>query len=320
MRHFISLMYHNVVKEGHAFPDLSPSVTSYFVGEQSFHRQMQSVHESSDCCALSEVRAFYSMRGPDSREAPFSVRPKVFTHPGRGAVCPMGGHGQDRLPTQRMTASSGKEAGRIPVHISFDDGWLGTIDVAGPILETFGLSATLFVTTDLIGRSDFVDRTTIQQLPPEFTLGSHARSHRLLNQLEDRDIREELQTSKQELENLVGYEIDTLSIPGGAYDARVRRIAREEGYRMVFTSDIRVNSHKDDPFAIGRIAIRENTLDDRFHLYLSGDVRHERRKQRLIRSVKRFLRPTPYECLRRLLLGEERNQHDMVQLTRRRAL
>jgi hypothetical protein len=50
-------------------------------------------------------------------------------------------------------------------------------------------------------------------------------------------LREEWGRSRRELEDVLGEEVATASIPGGAYSSAVARAAAAEGYRALFTSE-----------------------------------------------------------------------------------
>ncbi len=277
MQSFVSLMYHNVTANGAAHPDLSPSVTSYFVDRDTFAAQMQELQRLGRCQDWEAIRRFYTF---------------------------------DDIETDRLLNH------RPAVQISFDDGWMGSVDVAGPILESHRFQAMLFVTTDLVGRDRFVTATDLQQLPPQtFRVGSHAKTHRLLNRLNEHEIRNELHSSKQSLEDIVGYEIDTLSIPGGAVDARVRRIADELGYRYLCTSRIHANSRQTGPLHIGRIAIKQATALADFRHYVCHRLGRERLRQSLLSVPKQVLGRKLYDSMRRRLLGEAHDQQEMVDLS-----
>ena len=273
---FLSLMYHNVTAPGALFPRLSPSITSYFVDRTVFERHMRIVSERAEPVALHDIRS---------------------------------GDSEDHR-------SRSRESNRSGIQITFDDGWSGSVYEAGPVLENFDLRAHLFVTTDLIGRPGFLTRRELQNLPAKtFGVGSHARSHRLLNQLSEPEISGELQSSKQTLEDLLGTEVDTLSIPGGATDDRVLRIARKSGYRFVFTSDVHLNSAETLKSSIGRVAIRSTTTDDDIRRWALGRLGRDRLRNLTLRMSRRLLGESRYGRIRRCLFGEDRGQDEMVDLS-----
>jgi peptidoglycan/xylan/chitin deacetylase (PgdA/CDA1 family) len=266
---FVTLMYHNVTPDGACFPDLSPSATSYFVSRTQFEGQIaQSAAAGARCMDVTALRRFYQSSG--------------------GTPCPPGRH---------------------CVLLTFDDGWRDGVDVGGPILKCHGCRALLFVTTDFLGKPHFLPRGALARLDPTvFHVGSHARTHRMLSQLGDAEIRAELSDSKKDLEDAVGYAVDTLSIPSGAVDARVRRIAAECGYAYVFDSEVRVNRRGDSPLAIARVAVMGCTTPDAVERYVRQRVARERLRRVALQAPKRLLGLKRYERLRRWLLVERRGQ------------
>jgi peptidoglycan/xylan/chitin deacetylase (PgdA/CDA1 family) len=277
MKSFVSLMYHEVFKTGTRFPELSPSVTSYFVSQDRFEQHIAELARQGTWLDSAQMRSFF-----DAKD----------------------------------TSSNMVEQNRPWVQITFDDGWRGSVDNAGPVLERHGCEALLFVTTDLISRPDFVNPHDLQRLPEKtYRIGSHGRTHRLLAHLREKEIREELRSSKHLLEDIVGYEIDMLSIPGGAADRRVCTIATELGYRFVFTSNIHANPSRNGSLDIGRVAIKRRTSTNSVKRYLNQNFRTERVRQNVVRFGRRLLSESIYGKLRRCLLRERPNQNDMTDLS-----
>jgi peptidoglycan/xylan/chitin deacetylase (PgdA/CDA1 family) len=282
-------MYHNVPVTVAPYADLSPSITSYFVEREVFARQMQMLQElGTTCWGPRSLARFYREQGPGVR--------------GQGSEinCP---DLRPLIPDPR------------PVVLTFDDGWRESVDTAGPILESHGYEAMLFITTDLIGRPHFLARSQMDRLPRHvFRIGSHGRSHRLLSQLAERDIHEELAGSKAYLEDAMGCPVDALSVPGGACDDRVQHIAAEIGYRFMFTSRVQANARGQDARAIGRIAIRQSTSLDAFRRIVLQQLGRERLRQWFVQAPKRLLGDARYQRLRSRLLGVTPEHKDMGNL------
>ena len=266
---FVALMYHNVAPDGERYADLSPSATSYFVSRAQFDGQIARIARgSASRMTVSDLRRFYA-----------------------------------------VGIEAASRQARAGILLTFDDGWADGVDAGGPILERYGCGALLFVTTDFLGKQRFLTRAALARLDPNvFHVGSHARTHRMLSQLGEAQIREELSESKKFLEDAVGYAVDTLSIPSGAVDARVRRIAAECGYAYVFDSEVRVNRPGESPLAIGRVAVMSGTSPAAFDRYLHHRVTRERLRRAALQAPKRVLGLRRYERLRRWLLGERRGQ------------
>jgi peptidoglycan/xylan/chitin deacetylase (PgdA/CDA1 family) len=264
-------MYHNVAPEGETYPHLSPSATSYFVSRSAFDAQLSAIADCGGrCMAWEELAAFYRTGTPSLKQASDIRYPVLFT---------------------------------------FDDGWKDCVEVGGPLLAARDWQAVMFVTTDFIGRPHSISREGLSKLDPRvFRVGSHARSHRMLSLLDETEIRAELSDSRNLLEDILGYEVDSISIPSGAVDVRVRRIAADCGYKFVFDSEVRVNRRGDSPLSIGRVAMMHDTPVHDLQRYVRQNIMRERVRRAILQGPKRLLGLRRYEKLRRRLLGEKPGQ------------
>ena len=132
--------------------------------------------------------------------------------------------------------------------------------------------------------------------------------------MSDSAIREELRISKHELERLSGLAITTVAIPNGAVDSRVRRIALELGYTLIFTSETHVNSHWTGPTHIGRAAIRRSTSSLSATELAEGDFGMEPIRRMVLSLPKRILGPQRYRRMRAWWMGEKSSQKEMHDL------
>lgn len=272
LRSFMTLMYHNVAPRAGAYPDLSPSMTSYFVTRDDFEAQLSEL----DACGGSPVTF-------DEFEDFYRPSLDDTITPDNGAC--------------------------HPVLLTFDDGWADGVDLGSPILRQHHCQAFLFITTDFLDRPHFLSRRELAHLDARvFRVGSHARTHRMLSLLDDADIRDELSDSKRILEDLTGCAVDALSIPSGAVDRRVRRIAVECGYRFIFDSDVHANHRGASPLTIGRVALMHDTDLPTFRHYIAQHVTAQRVRRVVLQMPKRLLGLRRYERIRRRLLGEKPSQ------------
>lgn len=264
---FLSIIYHNIVNNISLYYNVSPSSTNYFTSLAAFESQLRELYSHGGwCMGTRALDEFYGIRTEAT------------------AVCQLRGY---------------------PVLLTFDDGWQEAVEVGGPVLENNRCEALLFVTTDFVGRPHFLTRHQLQQLPQDlFRVGSHGRTHRMLSLLSENEIRKELEYSKGFLEDATGYPVDALSIPSGAMDVRVRRVAVEVGYRFLFTSEVHLNDIKRGPMDIGRIAIKRNTSLRAFRGYVQHRVTWEQSRRWFLQAPKKLLGLPRYERLRRHLLGE----------------
>jgi len=96
---------------------------------------------------------------------------------------------------------------------------------------------------------------------PLVEIGSHSVTHRMLANLSEDEVREELAASKAMIEKETGREVPHFSYPGNSYNDRVRRIAREAGYEAACAVDQEICGYGADRFALKRVHIENGKLD-----------------------------------------------------------
>lgn len=130
--------------------------------------------------------------------------------------------------------------------LTFDDGYASLAEHVYPLLAELGFTATTFLITDFVGRTNTWDvRYTWRPLPHldwaaverwagrGFDFGSHTASHARLTWLDDARGAEELGRSRERLVVRLGAGAGrAVAYPFGACDARVERLARGAGYAL----------------------------------------------------------------------------------------
>lgn len=170
------------------------------------------------------------------------------------------------------------------VCITFDDGYLDTLEVAAPILREFEMPATVYLPTAMIDGSMPFDWYVRSPAPPaldwpgvaELVAGglidvqAHTRTHPRLPALSAVAARSELESSKAEIEDRLEMRVTSLCYPAGLYGQREALLAREAGYRAAVTCRPGLNDHHTDLMELRRNLIypRDDLL--RFRAKLSG--------------------------------------------------
>jgi peptidoglycan/xylan/chitin deacetylase (PgdA/CDA1 family) len=138
--------------------------------------------------------------------------------------------------------------------ITFDDGYVDTLTVAGPVLRHFGYTATVFVVTSLVGERNVWDEHTEclaplmtwdqirQWLGQGFSVGSHTVSHPRLSRLPADQVLDELSQSRQTLESQLGIPIETFCYPYGDWSPAVVEQVPQAGY-VVACNDVGRREH-----------------------------------------------------------------------------
>jgi peptidoglycan/xylan/chitin deacetylase (PgdA/CDA1 family) len=171
----------------------------------------------------------------------------------------------------------GEKSGRVAV-ITFDDGYLDTLEQALPILNTFGFSATCYVVSGRTGESNDWDAAALNVRKQLMTaeqvkawqaagmeVGAHSRTHPHLPVCSDEELQSEIAGSKADLETLTGKPVTQFCYPYGDLDARVAEAVRNAGYSAATTTQRGRARPGDDPVLLRRILVSGSNM---LHLFL----------------------------------------------------
>lgn len=156
--------------------------------------------------------------------------------------------------------------------ITMDDGWKSQYQNAWPILQKFGYPFTLFIYTDYVkgGPKSGGESITWDQIAEMrdagVDIGGHTTSHKDLRGKRgtqptaeyDAWLWNELNGSKQAMEQRLGIKIEALALPYGFYNAHVQEMAKKAGYDAIFTVYGQRIGHSSNNDALGRYMIEAN--------------------------------------------------------------
>jgi peptidoglycan/xylan/chitin deacetylase (PgdA/CDA1 family) len=221
--------------------------------------------------------------------AALSVTPELFERQLDALV-------QRGYQSARLTEAVIGEVGPRVAVITFDDGYRSVLELAKPILDRYGFSATLYVPTawpdePRVMRWPGIDRwlgtvheeemrsvtwSELRTLDREgWEIGSHTCTHPRLPTLEDSALIEELSHSKARIEDELGHACTSLAYPYGGVDARVVEATRAAGYSAATT--IPRILRREEPLSWPRVPIFHEDGESRFRLKISPTVRRLRR-------------------------------------------
>jgi len=203
--------------------------------------------------------------------------------------------------TQALTAPSNPGVG-----LTFDDGCETDLLIAAPLLKEAGFGATFYITAGFLGRRGYLSRPQVRDLSDlGFDIGCHSMTHPYLSDLPTTALPAEMAVPKTQLEEITGREVANFSCPGGRFDARVIRFAREAGYRSLATSRAIENNRQTDPFALGRVAIMRDTEIAQFWRTCRGQgLWRTRWKDRTRATAKTLLGNSIYDKMRGAVLSK----------------
>jgi len=139
------------------------------------------------------------------------------------------------------------EERQLPDHaasISIDDAFRSFYDVGMPIIRHYGLSVTLFVNTDSVGTSGYLNWEEIKELAAEgVEIGNHTASHPYLVEMQPEEtfsqwqkrIKDDIEKAQQQFVKNLGFKPDLFAYPYGEYSSAVVAIIQGLGFKVAFS-------------------------------------------------------------------------------------
>jgi peptidoglycan/xylan/chitin deacetylase (PgdA/CDA1 family) len=171
------------------------------------------------------------------------------------------------------------------VAVTFDDVYENVLTNALPILVEKRIPAAIFVPTGFLGdrpawmKDQNPDRATervmteeqLRNLPADlFAIGSHSCSHKRLTGLTPEEIEEDLSSSKERLERVLGREVSLLAFPYDDWDERLIRISRKLGFKRVFANAAMNRNAETSGYLYSRTQVSLDDGDLEFRLKMRG--------------------------------------------------
>lgn len=157
------------------------------------------------------------------------------------------------------------------VAITFDDGYRDNYTVVFPVLKKRRFSATIFVTTDLVGQKDKhgFERLTVAEVQEMeasklITIEPHTRSHPRLAKLSRDEARKEIAGSKEAVEKMSGKTATLFAYPYGDFSGETARLVQECGLECAVTVKEGTVSRESDVFQLPRCSVDSTTTFSQF--------------------------------------------------------
>jgi peptidoglycan/xylan/chitin deacetylase (PgdA/CDA1 family) len=222
-------------------------------------------------------------------DADLSTTPARF----EGQIAMLAGRGYRGVTFSDAVCARGR--GRM-LAVTFDDAYRSVLELARPILDRFGIPATVFVPTAGVdaggplqwpGIDQWLGGPHAQELMPMswtelqslaaagWEVGSHTATHPHLTQADDATLEDELSSSKAACEHHLQGPCGSLAYPYGDVDARVVAATARAGYSAAATLPRRLSTR--GALEWPRIGVYRADDARRFRLKVSPSVRRLRR-------------------------------------------
>jgi peptidoglycan/xylan/chitin deacetylase (PgdA/CDA1 family) len=177
-------------------------------------------------------------------------------------------HGFHTVSLDDISAAiiSGTQLPGNPIAITFDDGWALQYTNTLPSLLRHHFRATYYIIVNATGRINGVMTWDQVRLLRDagMWIGSHTLSHGYLPGMSNAKLREEMVDSKRLLEEQLGVPVTTFAYPGGAFDARVERMAQEAGYTTAVSVIHGYDQRSDEIYRLRRVGVYGVDTQERF--------------------------------------------------------
>lgn len=171
--------------------------------------------------------------------------------------------------------------------LTFDDGYCDNYLFAFPILKHYGFRGTIFLISEYIGTSRPFpmdmdkewDEFTEEDLPltweqvlemKEYGMefGSHTCSHRHLDELQEKEMINEIVESKNLIEQKVKSQVKSFCYPSGRFNNQIKETVIKAGYSAAVVTPIK-GQLQEDAYCLKRIGIYSNDHGWRFSFKIS---------------------------------------------------
>ncbi|MDQ6670698.1 MAG: polysaccharide deacetylase family protein [Chloroflexota bacterium] len=230
------------------------------------------------------ILMYHSISSPYFASAAFrvcTVPPETFREHVRTLVAEQ----YTTLTVSQFVASmrSGADLPPKPVVLTFDDAYADFYVNAFPLLQQHGLSATLYVPTAFVGGTSrwlrregeagrpLLNWAQLAQISAAgIECGAHSFSHRQLDTLAPGTVCDEVTWCKRVLEEQLRQPVSSFAYPFGYYNATARQLVIEAGYTSACAVKRALSSTGDDPFALARAMVVNDTDAGAFRAILAG--------------------------------------------------
>lgn len=158
-----------------------------------------------------------------------------------------------------------------PVILTFDDGYDDNYTILYPLLQKYGMKATIFVITSSVGGRHKMTEEQIREISDSglVDIQSHTVTHPHLSGLGEEDQRKELEQSRLEITRMTGRVCYAVAYPTGSFNGTTVELTREL-YRFGVKMSGGMYTTQEDGVLVERYYIARHTTLESFAKKISG--------------------------------------------------
>jgi len=177
------------------------------------------------------------------------------------------------------------------VILTFDDGYEDNYTLLFPMLKKFNFKAVIFMVTgkkentwDYLdeGRTfPLLERAQILEMNKYgIEFGAHTMNHVDLTKVEVAEARQEIEGSREALEDILGKKVTAFAYPYGSVNETVKELVKKAGFKYGIATVIGPLAIHEDTFNIRRIVTHPDTNLSRFARKVKGNYLYRKAKRR----------------------------------------
>ncbi len=143
------------------------------------------------------------------------------------------------------------------VVLTIDDAFKSFYQHGFPLLKKYGLKATLFINTETIGGSSYMDEDEIKEVMGYgLEIGNHSHSHDYFLNINKKErysrFQEDISLSQKIFQQLFNKAPSVFAYPYGEFDTEMKDIIKKEGFVAAVAQNSGVICQQSDQFALPR--------------------------------------------------------------------